>query len=209
MECRAAGGRRGIRPLVYTPRIYGISHDARMDSQELQVRQFSRAARPGGGGHCPWRAMLAGLGWRWLSSGKEVAAQTKDRYQQILGQITWPDASHARGPVVRGTSFHKIGHGRRHLVVKYLLDSSIIIRLFDVNDSPLLERIAACDEGDVVTSAVAYAEVALGSISGKPPLIAAHALSRDLILVSDNERHFADVPGLRIENWTLPLKAPL
>lgn len=36
-------------------------------------------------------------------------------------------------------------------------------------------------------------------------LIAAHALSLDLIVVTDNVQHFADVPGLRVENWTLPL----
>lgn len=34
-------------------------------------------------------------------------------------------------------------------------------------------------------------------------LIAAQALSRDLTIVTNNERDFADVPGLRIENWTL------
>ncbi len=34
-------------------------------------------------------------------------------------------------------------------------------------------------------------------------LIAAHALALDLILVTSNEKHFADVPGLKIENWTL------
>jgi len=33
-------------------------------------------------------------------------------------------------------------------------------------------------------------------------LIAAHALSLDLTVVTDNERHFADVPGLKVENWT-------
>ncbi len=33
-------------------------------------------------------------------------------------------------------------------------------------------------------------------------LIAAHALALDLTLVTNNERDFADVPGLRIENWT-------
>lgn len=33
-------------------------------------------------------------------------------------------------------------------------------------------------------------------------LIAAHALSHDLVVVTDNERDFADVPGLKIENWT-------
>jgi tRNA(fMet)-specific endonuclease VapC len=33
-------------------------------------------------------------------------------------------------------------------------------------------------------------------------LIAAHARSRGLLLVTNNERDFADVPGLRVENWT-------
>lgn len=32
-------------------------------------------------------------------------------------------------------------------------------------------------------------------------LIAAHALSLDLTLVSDNEREFSRVPGLRVTNW--------
>ncbi|MDF7776511.1 type II toxin-antitoxin system VapC family toxin [Sphingomonas sp. AOB5] len=34
-------------------------------------------------------------------------------------------------------------------------------------------------------------------------LIAAHALSLDLILITNNERDVADIPGLKIENWTL------
>lgn len=34
-------------------------------------------------------------------------------------------------------------------------------------------------------------------------LIAAHALALDLTLVTDNVRHFSDVPALRVENWTL------
>jgi len=33
-------------------------------------------------------------------------------------------------------------------------------------------------------------------------LIAAHALSLGLTLITNNEGDFADVPGLRIENWT-------
>jgi tRNA(fMet)-specific endonuclease VapC len=32
-------------------------------------------------------------------------------------------------------------------------------------------------------------------------LIAAHALSRDFIVVTHNTRHFAKVPGLRLEDW--------
>ncbi|WP_380786911.1 type II toxin-antitoxin system VapC family toxin [Sphingomonas sp. R86521] len=34
-------------------------------------------------------------------------------------------------------------------------------------------------------------------------LIAGHALAAGLVLVTNNERDFADVRGLRIENWTL------
>ena len=35
-------------------------------------------------------------------------------------------------------------------------------------------------------------------------LIAAHALSLGLILVTNNERHFRDLPAFGVENWTLP-----
>ena len=33
-------------------------------------------------------------------------------------------------------------------------------------------------------------------------LIAAHAVSNELIVVTRNEKDFADVPGLTVENWT-------
>ena len=33
--------------------------------------------------------------------------------------------------------------------------------------------------------------------------IAAHALAEDLILVTNNERHFGGIAGLQIENWTV------
>ena len=35
-------------------------------------------------------------------------------------------------------------------------------------------------------------------------LIGAHALALDLTVVTANEADFADVPNLRVENWTLP-----
>lgn len=124
--------------------------------------------------------------------------------------------------------------------MKYLLDSNVIIALVMNNNIGVVRRAAECDEGDMVTSAVAYAEVAHGAVRGKPPafeqlqafveevpvlnfdykaarayailpfrrasygrLIAAHALSHDLVLVTHNEKHFADVPGLRMESWTV------
>ena len=34
-------------------------------------------------------------------------------------------------------------------------------------------------------------------------LIGAHALALGLTLVTNNERDFADIPGLKVENWTL------
>jgi tRNA(fMet)-specific endonuclease VapC len=35
-------------------------------------------------------------------------------------------------------------------------------------------------------------------------LLAAHAVCRGLTLITNNEADFADVPGLRIENWVKP-----
>lgn len=124
--------------------------------------------------------------------------------------------------------------------MKYLLDSSIIIKLTTGQSEALRRRAADCGDDDMVTSTVAMAEVLYGSRNKKPPplvqlevfmqlvavlnfdlpaarayatlpfrrasydrLIAAHALSLGLTLVTDNERHFADVPGLMVENWTV------
>lgn len=130
----------------------------------------------------------------------------------------------------------RIPAGRRE--VKYLLDSNIVIAAITASNATLRDRLAVCDEDDIVTSAIVYAEVAHGSKHGKPPpvelldeflqdipvlpfdtaaglayaslsferasydrLIAAHALSRSLIVVTRNVRHFADIPGLAVEDW--------
>lgn len=123
--------------------------------------------------------------------------------------------------------------------MKYLLDSNIVIGATLAIGDRLRQRMAECDAGDMVMSAIVYAEVAFGGMRGKPPaiailhafveevpivdfdtaaaiaysrlpfrrasydrLIAAHALALDLTLVTDNMAHFADIPGLRVENWT-------
>lgn len=123
--------------------------------------------------------------------------------------------------------------------MKYLLDSNIIIMTVMAMSEPLQRRLAQCDEDELVTSSIAYAEVAYGAVRGKPPafaqlqafveevpilgfdykaalayaslpfrrasydrLIAAHALSHGLTVVTDNEADFADVTGLSVENWT-------
>jgi len=122
--------------------------------------------------------------------------------------------------------------------MKFLLDSNIIIEAIDGTSETLRRRLAQCDADDLVTSAIVYAEVAHGSMNGKPPplnvldafledilvlpfdqvagrkysslgflrasydrLIAAHALSLGLMVVTGNTRHFTNVPGLAVENW--------
>lgn len=53
-----------------------------------------------------------------------------------------------------------------------------------------------------VLAAKKYAELPFRRAS-YDRLIAAHALSLDLTLVTNNEADFADIRGLRVENWTL------
>ena len=124
--------------------------------------------------------------------------------------------------------------------MKYLLDSNILIGIAIAANARLRANIAECDVGDLATSAISFAEVAYGSMRGKPPflddlrvlteevevlpfddaaalvyatlpfkrasydrLIAAHALSLGLTVVTDNEADFVDVSGLKVENWTV------
>lgn len=51
-------------------------------------------------------------------------------------------------------------------------------------------------------AALAYAQIPFRR-GGFDRLIAAHALALGLTLVTNNEADFADIPGLKIENWTL------
>lgn len=124
--------------------------------------------------------------------------------------------------------------------MKYLLDSNVIIYLVMNSNEGVVRRAGECDVGDMVTSAVAYAEVVYGSHRNMPPaadqlrafveevpildfdykaalayatlpfkrasydrLIAAHALSHGLTVVTHNTDDFADIPDLSVENWTL------
>ena len=72
---------------------------------------------------------------------------------------------------------------------------------------PALDRLKALiDEVPVLAfddvAARAYATIPFKRAS-YDRLIAAHALSMGLTVVTDNEKHFADVPGLKVENWTV------
>jgi tRNA(fMet)-specific endonuclease VapC len=122
---------------------------------------------------------------------------------------------------------------------RFLLDANICIYLIERLSKPLRRRVEQHYPGELVTSAVAFAEVARGidwtsaadaelghrffalipvlpfdepaaRVYAQLPfrrgsfdhLIAAHALALGLTVVTNNTRHFADVPGLIFEDWT-------
>lgn len=122
---------------------------------------------------------------------------------------------------------------------KFLLDANICIYLMEGISPEARRRVETCRPVEVVTSAIAYAEVMrkvpaddpvkiaqaeaiFGVVTVLPfdiaaaaryasipfkrgtfdRLIAAHAIALDLILVTNNQRDFADVADLKIENWT-------
>jgi len=121
---------------------------------------------------------------------------------------------------------------------EFMLDANICIYLLEGKSRIAAERVSNCVAGQLVTSAVAYAEVMIGAerldgveeaaaLYAKIPvlpfdehagdiysrlpfkrgsydrLIASQALSLGLTLVTNNEADFADVPGLKVENWTV------
>jgi tRNA(fMet)-specific endonuclease VapC len=130
--------------------------------------------------------------------------------------------------------------------MRYLLDTNICIHLMDRTEPAVQARFAELNDGDVVMSAITYAElragiernaelrkVALpvldklvqrvpvvpfgeqdaeryGVLRAARPerkrhamdrLIAAHAVSMGLTLVTNNEADFSGYPGLKVENW--------
>ena len=59
--------------------------------------------------------------------------------------------------------------------------------------------VAAAAKFGVIGAALATSGLPIGQMD---TLIAAHALSVTATLVTNNEKHFSKVAGLRIENWT-------
>lgn len=52
--------------------------------------------------------------------------------------------------------------------MRFMLDANILILLLDLNE-PVVRRASQCFEGDLCLSAIAYAEVARGTVAGKAP----------------------------------------
>ena len=128
---------------------------------------------------------------------------------------------------------------------RYMLDTNMCIYLMKNQPEEVARRFEQCFIGDVVMSAITYAELEYGvavcanrarerrnlaaliedipvlpfdvkAASAYGPireatrerkkdhldkLIAAHAVSVGVTLVTNNERDFAAYPGLKVENW--------
>ena len=128
---------------------------------------------------------------------------------------------------------------------RFMLDTNMCIYLMKNQPEQVAQRFAQCYVGDVVMSAVTYAELEYGvnvcankarerrnlaalidDIPVAPfdvaaaqaygpvreatrdrkkdaldKLIAAHAISLDVVLVTNNERDFAAYPRIKFENW--------
>ena len=108
-------------------------------------------------------------------------------------------------------------HLRRHRLSALGLSSIVVSELsWGVAKSGLQKNVEALDAFLAAFQVAAYDQAAAfvygrlradlerrGTLIGPlDMLIAAHALSLDLTLVTNNEREFKRVPGLRIENWT-------
>ncbi|WP_175685997.1 type II toxin-antitoxin system VapC family toxin [Burkholderia anthina] len=130
-------------------------------------------------------------------------------------------------------------------MARYMLDTHMCIYLMKNQPEQVARRFAQCYTGDVVMSAITYAELEYGVAACANParerrnlaeliddipvvpfdvaaaqaygpvreatrerkkdhldkLIAAHAVSLDVALVTNNERDFVSYPGLLLENW--------
>lgn len=128
---------------------------------------------------------------------------------------------------------------------RYMLDTNMCIYLMKNQPENVARRFATCYVGDVVISAITFAELDYGVAASKSleresanleklttlitvapfgmdaaraygkvrmatrerkkdhldKLIAAHALSLDVVLVTNNVRDFLAYPNLKIENW--------
>lgn len=128
---------------------------------------------------------------------------------------------------------------------RYMLDTNMCIYLMKRQPAEVAQRFAVCSVGDVVMSAITYAELAYGVAVSQAPeqenlnlasliedipvvpfdaaagiaygpireatreskrdhldkLIAAHAVSLGVTLVTNNVADFAKNPGVVLENW--------
>lgn len=74
-----------------------------------------------------------------------------------------------------------------------------LIDTFTASVAPQDFDVDAADEYGRLAADLATRGTPIGAFD---TMIAAHALAKKLILVTNNDKHFRKVPGLKTENWT-------
>lgn len=82
-------------------------------------------------------------------------------------------------------------------MIRWMLDINACISVINQNPPQVRQRLLRIAPTDVAISEIARYELAYDT------LIAAHARSLNVTLVTHNTREFGRVDGLRIENWAL------
>ncbi len=108
--------------------------------------------------------------------------------------------------------------------MKYMLDTNICIYIIKKKPRKVLDTLKTLEIGDVCISTITLAELEYGVnksqqedvifgeiraslekrgqiIGAYDLLIAAHALSKNLILITNNTGEFSRIPGLSLQNW--------
>jgi len=85
----------------------------------------------------------------------------------------------------------------------YLLDTNIISELVKHPRGQIFTKIQSVGEATICTSIIVACELRFGARKngGNDLLIAAHALSLNLTVITNNVREFSRVPNLKLENW--------
>jgi tRNA(fMet)-specific endonuclease VapC len=92
----------------------------------------------------------------------------------------------------------------------YMLDTNICAYIKRKRPQTILDRFRKVQRGQVVISPITLGELHLGVEKSNDPArryaltqlaIAAYSLQLDVTLVTNNEREFARVQGLKVENW--------
>lgn len=101
---------------------------------------------------------------------------------------------------------HMAEHEEGDFVISSIAFAEIIHGSMKGKPPPIEQLEALIDEVPVVAfdekAARAYAGIPFRR-AGYDRLIAAHALSLGLTVITGNVRDYADVPGLEVENWTV------
>lgn len=115
-----------------------------------------------------------------------------------------PFRGHARETGISAVTYAELRFGLERSAHRRAGEKRLGLLCRDLDVAPF-DQEAAADYGEIRQELSRRGEL----IGPLDLLIAAHARSLDATLVTNNEREFRRVPGLRVENWLRPAEAAL